>query len=182
MKKSLVLLVLLFSGMIHGAQLAWGFWGDSVVSGSPVLAEGSVAYLLQTDVDLGLVKDHLSTYGINATSDQKSNFKLIAQESDLSGSFEDGMVSIGSTGDWASADELKNLFVLVLDADGNFYISNILADATKNQMVGADYLYNSEISDGISLGTEPLPGAPEPTVLALLALGVAGLTLKRRVA
>ncbi|MEG1480631.1 MAG: PEP-CTERM sorting domain-containing protein, partial [Kiritimatiellia bacterium] len=73
------------------------------------------------------------------------------------------------------------LVVIMVDKNGNYYYNTSTTATVVSDTAGSDPSKNT-IFDGIGWTSFTPEVVPEPTVLALLALGIAGLVLKRKVA
>lgn len=87
-------------------------------------------------------------------------------------------------GDWNTAGKPQQLtLILVDDANYSYFNNNPDAiDGIELDMDAINALTGNEGTISITAPSVTLAAVPEPTALALLALGVAGLALKRKVA
>ena len=175
MKKTFLAIftILLFVGVLPAAAITWtaNGWGTAV--------SGQV-YLLQatgTAPEISAVASYLETNGTSHSGEGFINYgnTTIADAVNI------GTVVLSDV--QSPNDNLANFFTLIVTNDGQFYLSTYsslqdltgpsgeLYTASFNPFVSTTW-YSGVLGDVV----------PEPTALALLALGVAGLALRRRCA
>ena len=165
---------LLIVGVLPAAAITWtaAQWGESL--------SGQV-YLLQatgTAPETSVIADYLKTNGVSYAGDGFVSYgnTTITNASNI------GTTTLSDA--QSPSGSLGNFFTLIITDDGRFYLSSYeeLTDLSgpSGEMYNIDF--NLLVGTSWTSGTLGTGEVPEPTALALLALGVAGLALRRRAA
>ena len=171
-----------FAATVSAASITWGAGGyASGIEGGGVTG---TAYLVQASspVTQNAIETYLKTNGMSYAGDDFSLMGSYALTE--STSFSDVVVQY----DAYDASNLGNCFMLII-TEGGFILSDIRTMTDMSDVSGESASIMFPVGLGtIVPGTQWVTGTlgtgevPEPTALALLALGVAGLALRRRAA
>lgn len=176
MKKMLtfIAVAVLATASIHAASVTWQATGLKDDKG--VALNGAVAYLFNTaDVSISDVKSALENKKFSSSMASKA----IATKA-TNGT---GAITLTKIGNYSN--ETVELFMIVFDKDAVSTSPNYMVSSTVSQTfttTNKSYNFNTALSSSSWAKNAEYVPVPEPCTVALLALGLVAVGMKRKVA
>ena len=153
-------------------------WTTPVTSWTPEVKTGALIYTTQAQEAVTASVADIANFAKGTTATLDDTFENLTNTSGHHWAISEGVDN------WVSATnnptESGTYYLVLFDSTKDKYaVASFAASATDGYWVGAAPM---ESMDSFVIATEKFSGTlvPEPTVLALLALGVAGVALRRK--
>lgn len=170
---------LFIAGVASAAQFGWdaGYFTSDYAGGTCYVLHVSAG-----SATISGIANYIATSGLTYTGTDVTINKIGQADMQESG----GFYYASGIGIFDDAGTYSNIFLLTLSADQSKFVLSDFASITVNNVTpqtlpsGTWDDWNEQELMGWAEESGAVGTVPEPTVLALLALGVAGLALRRR--